>query len=651
MKNIKKLYFKKNKGVAMISVMITIAFISIIATTLLVISSKNYSMKTSNVLSKQNLYSVDGDLVRVSTTFKNASIGTSTPNPQTVMKGYLKDPTTTSTTSEYDVTKIIKAVYNPTNDTTINSKIHVDSANDAYFQDTVGNKTETIHFLSENPVWKTEPVKKDDGTAIPGVTRYRIQNFTITHTTSYNIDNDGNPDNDKAYYNSAKTDIIFDVYETSASTPGGGGGVGNMSLLLDSDLKSGENFSFATFTGNTFLCDYAKDNGHNKVVEFDKSEGGYFTVPGGAAIDLNKGSRVNLVGDYNICYGDIKLTGGSCLAVYGNMTVYGDIYISDNSVFICTGKLYFMEDAFPRYNTVDGSSTRTSKIRYSSGASATTNIYPSDLASNVKKVKLKDFKNFLTLLNYDDDDYSNDGLQKKILRKASFFGDNEDYVINHKFNAVEHTGSAPTGLYYDDGGLNIRVHRTTAEYNGKKIGFGYLGNDMDTINKGVSNMLLMVSRDPNGWNNGALNVKNNIPNTTIISNVEVLAGVQHGVIVSKIGTDEFNYITGIKGKKYTGSNRVQAAESDSSIEAYPSYPDSPFNSISLNFKSIGNFPGTSYDHKKLENFAVGEFFDPNCNLYVDQAYGYATSGASNDSKVYSGRVYFDNYQRNAYVGP
>ena len=374
------------------------------------------------------------------------------------------------------------------------------------------------------------------------------------------------------------------------------------------------------------------------------------TVPGDAAIDLNKGSRVNLVGDYNVCYGDIVLKDGSCLAVYGNLTVYGDIHIYGNSTLVCTGKLYFTDDAFPRYNTLDGSNNRKSKIYYYSGASKTKNLYPSDIEENISTVDTDNFKSLLTLLNLDDNDGNNDGLMKKVLRNANFLG-GSNYIVNYNLNSVTHgSNSDKTGLTKNNICADINQivgYRTTSAFNGKNIGFGFLANNPDTINKGAHDILLLASRP----SNSKLIVKNNIPNSTIISNVEVELGVQHGVVVSKIGSDEFNYITGIKGKKFTGTDAQRAASTDPEVDKNPAYKTSPFNNIELTFGAMSTaFPNGQWQ-TQMNNFAVGEFFNPNCNLYVDQTFGFATSGSGAESKTYAGKIYFDDYQRNAYEEP
>ena len=68
-----------NKGIALISILIAVAFISIIGSTLLYITYTNFQMKVLNNRSKQNFYETDGELVRITSTLRDFA-----DNPNTV---------------------------------------------------------------------------------------------------------------------------------------------------------------------------------------------------------------------------------------------------------------------------------------------------------------------------------------------------------------------------------------------------------------------------------------------------------------------------------------------------------------------------------------------------------------------------------------
>ena len=96
---------------------------------------------------------------------------------------------------------------------------------------------EVIHFKSYDGHCSlnegTAPDPDNPGSVINGVTRFTFEDFVVTNTTTYNT-NDYTA-KEKSFYNSSKSDIIFDVYSTT--TPASvGGGVGNMSLMMNAPL-------------------------------------------------------------------------------------------------------------------------------------------------------------------------------------------------------------------------------------------------------------------------------------------------------------------------------------------------------------------------------------------------------------------------------
>ncbi len=601
---------KSNKGVAMISVMIAIAFISIIATAMLTISSTNYAMKTANALSKENSYITDGELTRATSSIRELALG-SGGSPSRISSDLLNDTDAT----KYDCKKMIAVVYPGATVEGTSSDAYVtikDPTND--------NITDTIHFTGDcNYTASAVPDPADVSKNLTGVTRHKFSGFTVTRTSTYASGAE------KTYFNSAKTDIVFDIYEQS--TPGKvGGGVGNLSLMLDSNFKAGgEQFSFLTMSGNTFVTDYKQSSGKNKVSGDFSLNGGTtkMTIPGSNAFTLNKQCKVNMCGDYNVIYGDLNLLEDSSLTVHGTLIVYGDINISKNAtlIFDNSGELKFMKAQFPHSDE----SVRYSSINYSDGASATKNTFYKTAGSNCgdgsafRTVDDKSFKDFLDHLNYSDAESDNDGLLQKVLRKDNFFGSADKYVVDYtgNFNGCDST-FARTGLTKteSEGGSmsKFQGYRTVNKFNGKNIGVAVIDGTVDTLNGGCHDLLVISCRQPSS---GAMKMTQFSPNMTVISKCPVELGVQHGVVMSKIGTEEFNYITGIKGP-----------DDDKKTD----YADSLFNDVKINFSS----PYTG---------RVGKFFDKDCNINVDKAYGYATGGGGAADKQYASTIYFENYSR------
>ena len=197
--NRKELMKKNNKGIAMITIMITIMFLAIIATTLLYISTTNYMMKVANLKGKENFYETDGILVKTTSSIRNTCMKGS--NPVTTINE-LKT-VTDDACATYSMEKIAKLVYPSATGTATTATA------------TVG--TDTVTFkTTNNTITKTTGVT-------PGVTTYVLNDIEIIQTSA------------EGYKNSVKTDLQFDIYEKV--TPGGSaGGVGNMSMMLDSPL-------------------------------------------------------------------------------------------------------------------------------------------------------------------------------------------------------------------------------------------------------------------------------------------------------------------------------------------------------------------------------------------------------------------------------
>lgn len=555
-----------NKGVAMISVMIAIMFLAIISTAMLYISSSNYAMKSANANAKENFYQTDGELVRVSAGVRNAIMSSSDPKSEV-------DNYKSVSAGKYNCKALLGAALG------VDSSMVPGSEDDAHYTDADGD---TIHVKSAS-CNLTVQTKTDDASILEGVTRYTFDDVTITQVHSVGTNE---------FYNSVKTDIVFDVYETSVPS-GGAGGVGNMSMLLDSNIEvSASKFPSLTMTGNSFITDYGA------------TTGGY-TQPGTKGLEINSESRINFVGEYNVVYGDMVLSGDSSVCVYGDLTVFGDIKIDGNATLIVAGngKIYMCDTALPGRGTV-------SSISFSGGATAAKNLFPSDLESTkLVRVGNDKFEEFCTLINLNDSDPDNDGLMKKILKKTYIDGGNK-YVVDctSNINGMPAPTNAIAGTSQPTGIL------TANEFYGRKIGFCMLQQSYGSaLNGGINNYLFISCKD------SIIKMNENNPNTTIISKYTVGCGdTEHGVILSKLGTDEFNYVTASKG--------------DAESAAYNN-TDNPFNNVTIQFSS-GDWTGK-----------VGDFFQQDCNAYVDELFNVSSGGGGGGAKKYASACYFKSYSR------
>ena len=118
-----KKYLKNNRGAALVSVMIAVAFIAILASSLLYMAYSNYKMKIVNYESKANFYGTEHDMVVLSTAIRN-SIANASSDPEGTLKTLVG---VDATTGRYNPTALAKLVYDditvPATET--NAELHV----------------------------------------------------------------------------------------------------------------------------------------------------------------------------------------------------------------------------------------------------------------------------------------------------------------------------------------------------------------------------------------------------------------------------------------------------------------------------------------------------------------------------------------------
>ena len=532
-------------------------------------------MKASNALGKTNFYTTDAKLVEVTTAIRNTTMVSGDPAENIKTKFCVvlddSDPTNIQYDEDhYDISKIASLV---------------DIS--GYTLSTSNNKIE--HF--------DHPTESD-------TTRYIFHDIEVKHTST------------GGFENNVKTDLILDVYEKTVPGGNGGGGVGNMSMLLDAPLSTeSATFKNLTMTGNAFIADYVKNAGVVQTVLWD--DGKYY-VKAGSGLTMTNEARLNLAGSNNVIYGDLSLSGGASLVVYGNLTVFGDISVTGGSTLILCddANLFQMKE-----KNVPG------KDHISTFSAGSSNVYPSDLSSNIKEVSAEQFAKFANSVNIQFDSSatpSDYGLITNIFAKNP-----ADKNGNHPLGNIRLIDADPgtgaieiydvTGLTKSQRDRGYKISSSVFSYD--DFGFGFIentGSDIDNVNGYQYSNRLMIS-----FNSGKISLLQSSANTTWISKAPVTCDLQHCVTLSKIGTAQFNYMTAGKG--------------DDESECYDT-KSNPFNNV--------NFTLNKFDSSKKFVGKFGSFFEEECNNTVDNMFGYATDGGSgSDSKSYASAVTFDSYAR------
>lgn len=589
---VKKLFSKKQKGIAMITIMITIMFLSVIATAMLYISSTNLSMKSANTIGKKNYYETDSALLETTTAIRNRTMSASSPLDE--IKQLTTNPTGTldaSNPGHYDVTKVTQLIYPSASGSATNCVV-----NDL---DSTGNVIGDYTFTAkggQNVVTVEGPTS--------GVTKFTFKNMEVIHTST-----DG-------YQNSVKTDMVFEIYER-VTPSGGAGGVGNMSMLLDSNLSSSAaNFKCLTMTGNCFMADFSGGaTGTSPALTHS------YVKPGSNALSMTNESRLNLKGGNNVIYGDVNLTSsdathGSSLVVYGKLTVYGDIHVSNGASLIIAegGELYQPNWILPGRSTPPVFDVGTN------------NVFPAGLTPT--PVSTDNFQNFTETLNLDTtiNTTGEYGLIKKIFKKNPGSGISTRLTdlgsAASNINTFSITGLDNSGSH---GSYDLsRGYFMSSFYGGDGFGVAFLpyGINTSSMNGGFNasdpgkfyDHKLMIS-----LNNSPLNMQQSNPYTTWISNTPVTCSQAHCITLSKVGTDQFNYMTAAKG--------------DPESVAY-NCDSNPFNHFKIQFGS------------NTFNGKFGDFFEADCNATVDKMFDSSAGGSGGGgAKTYMSAVRFEEYER------
>lgn len=555
---------KDNKGAALVSVLIAIAFISILASALLYMSYQNYRMKAISGFSKNNFYEAESGLNTLSARVRN-NLNAAGSSVRNELANYCTDATCVA----YDTEKLAKVVY-PT------ASGH--KAGNDYVVTTVNNgKTEKVTFTS------------GDGYAVldESANGFEIFRFKGVEVKKDVLDSQGNT----MYSNNVKSDIVFVIKNLTMAEDAGG--VGNCSMLFDAPLQTStaEKTNVLNVYGNSYVA--------NAVFTGAESIPGQYTAGNNAAaIWLSKETKINVIGDYFVVYGDLVLDGSSSLCLYGkSMTVYGDIILKDKGVLVCnaSSKIYMVKSTNLPGRPVGN---RTGIYVWKNGALSQNaddikkHVFPANRAdsSSIEDIAYSNFEDFRTKLHYDDADASNDGIIQAMIKKITVKGQQVSYKDLYNVNS-------PWGTNVPFKGVNTGVKFNTAE----------IANGSDFNNKLVFNTY-----------NGTVTIRDTNVCSTIISDTPIKIEQQHDISLTRLGDDVFEFL------------RIKSTDS--------SNPD--YNANIHHFKN--------YDVKNMNlngqapYISPGDFFKDDCNQTVNLVMSYSVNGGGGQNVTYSS-VSFENW--------
>lgn len=568
----RKNWLKDNRGAALISIMIAVAFISILASALLYMAYSNYKMKVVNYESKVNFYGTEHDMTELTTVIRNDI--TKSNDPVAELKklvGFVPIDATNPNLGRYNPNSLARLVYGDTitatTSTTTPQSVTVDADTRAIDSNGTLNVTFTSKDLSStSPNFKVEVVT-DPTDADHGLTRITLKDVVIEQQTT---DDNGN------YNNKITTDLVYRIKKSSVpNTPGG---IGEFSMLMDSSITGvSDKPTRVTMYGNTFI------GPGTYVYSTDPATGKEVVNPGGAdALSLSGNAVYTVNGDYMIVFGNVILDGNAILnIVSGQVTILGDVILKGNSSFVCTGDLFFPAG----YGIKLGTNGKATNIIPHSLWDTTTNAMSTTAANIIEEDK---YNSLLTTLKLNDTDKTNDGILNQIL-------DGEQKPDGtHPVKIEDYTEVTKTGY---------------ANYYG--IDFQSAIVPTNNINAGdYENTLCFLLAGNTTIKDGA-----NL-HSTLISKGDVVFDGSKNILFSQLGEDVFAYMT-----------RLSTSTGFPASEPY----DSDIHEFHANIKGSTNM---NYVNNSTTT-VVGNFFKPDANQTVNDIIGFATNNTSGKAVVES----------------
>lgn len=560
-------WLKDNRGAALITIMIAVAFVSILASAILYMSYSNFQMKVVNYQSKVNFYGTEQDMTEVSTVLRNTVATASSSDTYTALKTAVGFTGTDANNGYYSTASLASLVYP-------SSMIDATSPNVAYDGDI--KITFSTGVPSGTPNFVRTGTDDDYTVTLMGVI---IRHENTQDGTTHKIE----------------TDMVFRVKATATNV--NPGGIGEFSVLMDSpiDGDAGSDAARTTMYGNVFI-------GPGTYVYTDSSN---TTVkPNGAdALVLKGESYYTQKGDYMVVFGNVVIQKNAVLNIMsGRLTVFGDIIIEENGSFLCNGEVYMPEGNKPGtsepygiyYRTWNAAGDTATTIPITSMNTSTTtgNVVPATLldSNGIKRLTAGNYTDTITLLNLHDGVTTNDGILKSILSEDAY---NKLQYLQEGSYTGSHNGTAMS--YY---GVNYS---------------GHIHNADQMNNSDANNTLVFASRP--GWDSYGNFAPQTITmqdganlNSTIISLSPLKVTNGKNMLLSQLGSDVFNMMT--------------AASATELAANYPGYSSTNNFDNTHKLKLKASLPTGMSE----EMVTLGSFFVPNANNVVNQLLSHATAG-------------------------
>lgn len=574
----RKNWLKDNRGAALISIMIAVAFISILASALLYMAYSNYKMKVVNYESKVNFYGTEHDMTELTTVIRNDI--TKSNDPVAELKklvGFVPIDASNPNAGRYSPNSLARLVYGDTigatTSTTTPQSVPVNADTRAIDSNGTLNVTFTSKDLSStSPNFLVETVT-DPTDADHGLTRITLKDVVIEQQTT---DDNGN------YNNKITTDLVYRIKKSSVpNTPGG---IGEFSMLMDSPITGAStNPTRVTMYGNTFI------GPGTYVYSTDPTTGKKVVDPGAAnALTLGGNAVYTVNGDYMIVFGNIELDGNAILNIIsGQVTILGDVILKGNSSFVCTGDLFFPTG----YGIKLGTGGNANNIIPHTLWDTTTTAMNTSAVNFIEQDK---YDSLLTTLKLNDytptgaPDETNDGILNQILSGEQKPDGTHAVGIEDYSNVTQ-----------------------TSKVNYYGIDFQSAIVPTNNINAGdYENNLCFLLASKTTIKDGA-----NL-HSTLISKGAVEFDGQKNILFSQLGEDVFAYLT-----------RLSTSTGFPASEPY----DTDVHEFHAN---IGHSSHLEYVNNSTTT-VVGSFFKPDANQTVNDIIGFATNNTSGKAVVES----------------
>ena len=683
---------RNNRGIAMISILIAVAFVSIIGSALLYITYNNFQMKVLNLQSKENFYETDGELVKITSALRNSITSPSSVMSVAGIGAFVEDPNDpTRKVADYDLTNFIQtSVYTDMSDAGVRNVPNGDS----------DHTSDTFTYNVKGKVYMAQS---------GNITTYTFKELGVEQKSGEKRRKD--------YINDVQTDLEIKILETK-STGGGNKGVGEFSMLMDSSLKvdpnQGQKLAFITFYGDCYFSSYDHSTGfgtfpgllpptdtathdYTKPGKYITDADGKETADSAPALYLTCDSKLNAMGQYIVCFGDVVLDEGSCLYIGdGNLTVYGDIYLNDRSSLICNGSIYMPGDILPGRTKVCGiygnSSTKrptqftgtkiAEHVYLSKPATGKINLgnavelHPGDSTNAITAVTKENYDSFCDTLQLREvagaGDYNNDGVANQIIRSVEYYKkDGNPYQLNiskdiekdtkipnnlNSTNAIDYYGKethvlfqrvsgdihTPNGLIFlmNPGDKEAYTEtETTFEYDYSKINdwTTYPWNHPTRIaaqqaqSRGTEEYEAFLASV--GWGSYVTNTINHP--ATKAEAYQIPASILSSTIISVAPLEL--YCTGIYMTKTSSPlfNYFSKTGKDDTDKPY-------YNEKAHNFDFHMSQDPWVDNNDSRNKFSAQDFLDPGANTTVSNMLSYGVNGGSGSSK-FTNSVSFNGY--------